>query len=617
MLAFVYSPGVIWMTQRFYFALLACLPLCGCGGDESDIVAPVSETHGVMVATAADKVATSEAATLANNMTSTPTTTSTEVVGAQSTVAYSPEVAYGKQSNSASSPQSNAAGSSQSVSGSINRQTSPIILQGVPPVSATVGASYAFAPTVAGGSGPITFVIKGQPTWMSLSSTTGAVTGIPVAASVGESGNITIMANNGSSTATIGPFAVHVLAAPAAASTSIAPTISGIPASSVVAGVSYLFTPNVTNASGAALTFTILNVPSWATYSSSNGTLSGTPTTANVGTYSNIIITVSDGTHLVNLPFFAITVTQASINEISARERAIQFGAVGHNDRSTSGSSFPYNSISLSTQMKLLNTLGLNSYRTSCEISNCATLISAAAANGINILKSIELKPSETLTESENYERGYTHGATEVTSVGDAFKYFEAGNELDNWVGMKGDGSKSTQYDESRYVLARGFIRGLIDGVHSADPTAKVLVDDAGWCHYGFLQMLWSDGVRWDITAFHWYASQGNLEHAGCSNANVAEIHAAFGVPVWLTEFNSNVAAKDANQADAASWLTNTILQLQAISSKYGIQKAFIYELFDEPAQPGMQGNFGLFDGNGNPKLPGLSVAHVLGIPPI
>src|SRR4029453_5899928 len=57
-----------------------------------------------------------------------------------------------------------------------------------------------------------------------------------------------------------------------------------------------------------ALTFSITNRPSWASFNTSNGTLSGTPTSSNIGTYSNIVIRASDGTLSASLPAFAVTV---------------------------------------------------------------------------------------------------------------------------------------------------------------------------------------------------------------------------------------------------------------------------------------------------------------------
>jgi len=96
----------------------------------------------------------------------------------------------------------------------------------------------------------------------------------------------------------------------ATGATPAAPTISGMPRTSVVSGVAYSFTPTTTDPSGAALTFNVKNAPSWVTFNSATGELSGTPAAADVGTYMNITIGVSDGTTSVSLPAFQVAVTQ-------------------------------------------------------------------------------------------------------------------------------------------------------------------------------------------------------------------------------------------------------------------------------------------------------------------
>jgi hypothetical protein len=86
------------------------------------------------------------------------------------------------------------------------------------------------------------------------------------------------------------------------------PTISGTPASGAEIGKAYSFTPTASDASGGTLTFTIVGRPAWASFNASTGQLSGTPAAANVGSYSGIVITVSDGVSTASLPAFTITV---------------------------------------------------------------------------------------------------------------------------------------------------------------------------------------------------------------------------------------------------------------------------------------------------------------------
>ena len=74
-----------------------------------------------------------------------------------------------------------------------------------------------------------------------------------------------------------------------------APTIQGSPGTSVMAGQAYSFQPTASDPDGDQLTFTVSNKPAWAAFDTSTGRLSGTPTSADVATYSNIRVTVSDG----------------------------------------------------------------------------------------------------------------------------------------------------------------------------------------------------------------------------------------------------------------------------------------------------------------------------------
>jgi Putative Ig domain len=103
-------------------------------------------------------------------------------------------------------------------------------------------------------------------------------------------------------------------AAPSSTSTSASTTlsISGNPALFVQIGNSYEFHPIVSNAAAAALTFSIQNKPSWATFDPASGTLSGTPAPANAGTSGSILISVSDGGVTSALAPFSIDVVQSA-----------------------------------------------------------------------------------------------------------------------------------------------------------------------------------------------------------------------------------------------------------------------------------------------------------------
>ena len=56
------------------------------------------------------------------------------------------------------------------------------------------------------------------------------------------------------------------------------------------------------------MTFSITGKPSWASFSSATGALSGTPSSANVGSYIDIGIVASDGVNTSAVLWFGITV---------------------------------------------------------------------------------------------------------------------------------------------------------------------------------------------------------------------------------------------------------------------------------------------------------------------
>ncbi len=89
-----------------------------------------------------------------------------------------------------------------------------------------------------------------------------------------------------------------------------APNISGLPITSVAQNIAYSFIPTVSDAdSGDTATFSINTLPSWATFSTTTGMLSGRPSNNDVGTTTNIIITVSDVVGASDsLPAFNLTV---------------------------------------------------------------------------------------------------------------------------------------------------------------------------------------------------------------------------------------------------------------------------------------------------------------------
>jgi len=184
---------------------------------------------------------------------------------------------------------------------------STLTIGGTPPAFVLVGQRYDFRPTASGGASGATlqFSITNHPSWTNLNRATGELTGSY--GSTGTFSNIVISVTDGVTKVSLPAFSIRVgYTAP------IGPTISGSPPASVTAGSAYGFTPTTTDPSGKTLSFSISGKPSWATFSTGTGQLSGTPSSGNAGTYSGIVISVSDGTNSASLPTFSIIVTTGS-----------------------------------------------------------------------------------------------------------------------------------------------------------------------------------------------------------------------------------------------------------------------------------------------------------------
>jgi hypothetical protein len=185
---------------------------------------------------------------------------------------------------------------------------SPVIL-GAPSSAVVAGAAYLFRPTATDPDGQaLRFSIANRPAWASFDTTTGTLAGTPGAADVGTFTGIVIRVSDGTDQASLGAFTITVQA-----TASGAPTLGGQPAASVQSTSAYNFLPTATDPDGDALTFSITNKPSWATFDTITGRLSGIPGAGNIGTFNNIGISVSDGTNHSSLPTFGILVAASTV----------------------------------------------------------------------------------------------------------------------------------------------------------------------------------------------------------------------------------------------------------------------------------------------------------------
>lgn len=242
------------------------------------------------------------------------------------------------------------------------------VISGTPKTSIAVRTYYYFNAEARDPDGKkISFAIRNRPSWATFNSLTGELKGTPTA--TGTWSNIIISAWDGRLSTSLRAFSIRVTSS-TSGSTNRAPTISGTPTTSVTAGSAYSFTPTASDPEGKTLGFSIQNRPTWATFSTSTGRLSGTPGSSHAGTYSKVRISTSDGVSTTSLPEFSITVRAATTTTPPASTGAATLSwtpPVRNTDGSTLTTLAGYRiyygtSASSLTRTISVNTAGISSY---------------------------------------------------------------------------------------------------------------------------------------------------------------------------------------------------------------------------------------------------------------
>lgn len=90
-------------------------------------------------------------------------------------------------------------------------ENDPLVLEGAPGKAATIGAKYAFKPTVVDAQGrTLSFDIANKPAWATFSKSTGQLEGTPSHNDVGTSADIVIQVSDGENFATLPVFSITV-----------------------------------------------------------------------------------------------------------------------------------------------------------------------------------------------------------------------------------------------------------------------------------------------------------------------------------------------------------------------------------------------------------------------
>lgn len=282
------------------------------------------------------------------------------------------------------------------------------------------------------------------------------------------------------------------------------------------------------------------------------------------------------------------------------------YGINGHNNYGGG-----YLLSSPAVQLTQLQDLGIKMYRNEVfeqwSATNLAGVAKTMAAGGITVYP-VMLMNIDYPDEQTAYNAAYAFGRQVARSS------YEVTNELGTpclvgWV----DGVRPTDFDNQKFQIARGVVRGMIAGIRSVDSTGKIIMGGETWLHYGFDVMLANgtqpDGTSghpvatWDITTWHWYSEQGNITNAcgGTGCFNVLATLKSFGKPIWMTEVGVRPYFPGTQQ-QAAAYLANDMLGALLVIAPYDIESLQGYELYDD--LPGGEGDYGLLLDDGKTPKP-------------
>lgn len=272
-----------------------------------------------------------------------------------------------------------------------------------------------------------------------------------------------------------------------------------------------------------------------------------------------------------------------------------------------------YAAIAVAAQMALAKHIGFSRVRVEVYDGSAATLAwlaplcAAAQTAGLKVII-VFAEPNAAYISTENscyfwcYQqaRALAMGLTAHHSV---IEGYEAGNELDlKCKKPETLGTKSADFDTALFPIARGAIRGWMNGFKSVTPAAVAINTTDN--NFGFFDRLKSTpnpvitGGFPDALSWHRYVPPGApmSEIEIGAEAELTKLK-SYGKPVIITEFGQD----DGHLAtDSPQTMLDMMTAIESRAASKGVHSAYIYELFDidipEPEVPLSEQKYGLAD---------------------
>ncbi|WP_229513779.1 hypothetical protein [Paraburkholderia terrae] len=255
--------------------------------------------------------------------------------------------------------------------------------------------------------------------------------------------------------------------------------------------------------------------------------------------------------------------------------------------------------------VQIMMNMGCSTYRVGCtddpaQLTAAIRLAQAFQSAGLTLFVLVnigvrDLNGALFASETVAYDRGRSCGATVAAALAPyGVVMYECGNELtrENAIILDSTnaGTKAADFNNANWPIMRGAMRGMIDGVKSAQPAAKCGIN---FCvaDIGAADALWDgkqpDGtsgyptVRWDMTTWHNYEVYGDIFDIGTDGAGPGfdlptYCNARYGVPFLLTEWNTG---PEKSQAYRANYISSRYASYYQARKTKNIQSAMYYVL--------------------------------------
>ena len=312
-------------------------------------------------------------------------------------------------------------------------------------------------------------------------------------------------------------------------------SITGTPPTQALATQVYSFSPNVSAPADTTVSFSIQNKPSWATFSTVDGSLTGDPATSDAGTYSDIVISVSDSQKTASLAAFAIVVSAMAppTVSLSANPSTVDSGSASTLTWSTMGASTCTASDGWSGNQSLSGSvstgaLGVTTqYTLTCTSSDGAStartatvaVATAPPAGGAGLQIATTTLPSATvgqaytatLAATGGSGSGYTYNMVSATPDSDLWMYVTPNGTLGGTPENAETETVTYQVTDSAGNTARGtfsLVASTSGSLNVISPTTLPNAVNDGFYSYRLLiqggqppyMCQWTSAQPWTVT---------------------------------------------------------------------------------------------------------------------